>query len=100
MFAAQLSNGCTPDAISFAAAGDGSIAPGAVNNPSGQYCTFPPDSPLPRPKCCATGACAKGSLDNVAFQVFNVRHTPKNTTMHMTCFPMLTCSLSPKADQY
>ena len=70
LFSAQLTDGCVPDAINFNANGSG-IAPGSVNSPSAQYCTFPAASPLPRPKCCDTGGCARGSMDNVAFQVFN-----------------------------
>ena len=70
LFSAQITtaggdDGCVPDMIHFGGDGSASVA-GGVNNPSGAYCTFPEGSPLPRPKCCDTGDCAKGSMDNVA----------------------------------
>ena len=83
LFSAQLKSGVVPDVINFDSSGRG-IAPGAAGNPSGQYCTWPADSPLPRPKCCDTGNCAEGSMDNVAFQVFNAVYLAKRIEARLT----------------
>ena len=67
LIAKQRADGTMPDAWNFGHKGLANF-----NMCSQQYCTFPPDSPLPRPSCCTHGNCSTGSMDNAAFAVFNI----------------------------
>ena len=71
---AQRADGQIPDAIvDNGNGGFTGIFSGDNTWPgANQYCTFPPDSPLPRPSCCPHKNCSTGSMDNAAFAVFNV----------------------------
>ena len=71
---AQRADSQMPDAIvPNGGGGFTGIFSGANTWPgANQYCTFPPDSPLPRPSCCSHKNCSTGSMDNAAFAVFNV----------------------------
>ena len=68
---ARNTTGLMPDVVTGAAG-----AGAAYNRCADQACTFPADSPLPRPRCCGSAAthtqrnCSDGSMDRCGNAVF------------------------------
>ena len=68
---ARNTTGLMPDVVTGAAG-----AGAAYNRCADQACTFPADSPLPRPRCCGSAAthtqrnCSDGSMDRCGDAVF------------------------------